>query len=76
MPFSKWGNSLAVRPPAVFVEALDLRAGDEIELTIAAKRNIKVARDRSKDSALKQLCHMRWSFPLDFKFNREDVTER
>src|SRR5258708_30048776 len=35
MQVSKWGNSLAVRLPAVVVEALDLKEGDEIEISIA-----------------------------------------
>src|SRR5690348_13047477 len=47
MQVSKWGNSLAVRLPAVVVEALDLKEGDEIEISIASKRDFKVARDRS-----------------------------
>jgi len=38
MQVSKWGNSLAVRLPAVVVEALDLKEGDEIEISIAGKR--------------------------------------
>ena len=51
MQVSKWGNSLAVRLPAVVVEALDLKEGDEIEISIAGKRDFKVARDRSKERA-------------------------
>ena len=39
MQVSKWGNSLAVRLPAVVVEALDLKEGDEIEISIAGKRD-------------------------------------
>src|SRR5258708_30858458 len=35
MQVSKWGNSLAVRLPAVVVEALDLKEGDEIEISIS-----------------------------------------
>jgi len=73
---SKWGNSLAVRLPAVVVEALDLKEGDEIEISIAGKRDFKVARDRSKERALDQLRQMKWSFPPDFKFNREEINER
>ena len=42
MQVSKWGNSLAVRLPAVVVEALDLKEGDEIEISIAGKRDFKV----------------------------------
>ena len=76
MQVSKWGNSLAVRLPAVIVEALDLKEGDEIEISIAGKRDFKVARDRSKDRALEQLRQMKWSFPPDFKFNREEINER
>ena len=49
MQVSKWGNSLAVRLPAVVVEALDLKEGDEIEISIAGKRDFKVARDRSNE---------------------------
>jgi antitoxin component of MazEF toxin-antitoxin module len=48
MRVSKRGNSLAVRLPAAVVEALDLKGGDEIEISIAGKRDFKVARDRSK----------------------------
>jgi len=73
MQVSKWGNSLAVRLPAVVVEALDLKEGDEIEISIAGKRNFKVGRDRSKDRAFEQLRQMKWSFPPDFKFNREEI---
>ena len=76
MQVSKWGNSLAVRLPAAVVEALDLKAGDEIEISVAGKRVFKVARDRSKQRALDQLRQMKWSFPADFRFNREEINER
>ena len=76
MQVSKWGNSLAVRLPAVVVEALDLKEGDEIEISVAGKRDFKVARDRSKERAFEQLRQMKWSFPPDFKFDREEINER
>jgi antitoxin MazE len=76
MRVSKWGNSLAVRLPSAVVEALDLKEGDEIEISIADKRDFKVARDRSKERALQQLRQMKWSFPPDFKFNRKEINER
>lgn len=76
MQVAKWGNSLAVRLPAALVEALDLKEGDEIEISVAGKRDFKIARDRSKDRALEQLRQMKWSFPLDFKFKREEINER
>jgi len=76
MQVSRWGNSLAVRLPAAVVEALDLKEGDEIEIFVAGKRDFKVARDRSRDQALEQLRQMKWSFPRDFQFNREEIHER
>jgi antitoxin MazE len=76
MQVSKWGNSLAVRLPAVVVKALDLKEGDEIEISIAGKRDFKVGRDRSRERALNQLRQLKWSFPPDFKFDREEINER
>ena len=76
MQVSKWGNSLAVRLPAAVVEALDLKEGDEIEISVAGKRDFKVARDRSKQKALEQLSRMKWSFPRGFRFSREKIHER
>ncbi len=73
MRLFKWGNSLAVRLPAVVVEALDFKEGDEIEISIAGKRDFKLARDRSKERALEQLRQMKWSFLPDFKFNRQEI---
>ena len=76
MQVSKWGNSLAVRLPRTVVDALNLKEGDEIEISVASKREFKVARDRSKEKALEQLRQMRWSFPADFKFNRDEINQR
>ena len=76
MQVSKWGNSLAVRLPVVVVEALDLKEGDEIEISIAGKRHFEVDCDRSKERALEQLRQMNWSFPPEFKFDREEINER
>ncbi len=76
MQVSKWGNSLAVRLPSAVVEALDLKEGDEIEISVAGKREFKVRRDRSKQKALDQLRKMKWSFPDHFRFDREEIHER
>jgi len=44
MQVAKWGNSLAIRLPAVVVAALGLKEGDEIEIHVADERNFGVAR--------------------------------
>ncbi len=76
MQVSKWGNSLAVRLPSAVVDALGLKEGDEIEISVAGKRDFRVARDRSKEKAIKQLRKTKWSFPAGFKFHRDEINER
>jgi antitoxin MazE len=76
MQVSKWGNSLAVRLPAAVVEALKLKEGDEIEITIAGMREFEVARDRSREKAIEVIRRLARPLPPGFKFNREEANER
>jgi antitoxin MazE len=76
MQVAKWGNSLAVRIPTAVVEALDLKEGDEVEISVAGKRDFKVARDRGKEWAIEELRKMKWHLPPGFKFNRREIYER
>lgn len=76
MQVSKWGNSLAVRLPRGVVEALELKEGDEIEITVAGTRQFEVARDRRREEALKRLRALRRPLPSGFKFDREQANER
>lgn len=76
MQVSKWGNSLAVRLPASVVEALELKAGDQIEIRIAHKRAFEVSRDQSRERALARLRKLRRPFPPGFVFDREEANER
>jgi len=76
MQVAKWGNSLAVRLPAVVVEALDLKEGDQIEIRVAGKREFEVSRDRSRERALEKLRKLRRPFPPGFKFDRDEANAR
>ena len=76
MQVSKWGNSLAIRLPVAVVEALKLKEGDEIEISIAGKRHFKVDRDRSREKALESLRRLARPLPPGFKFDREELNER
>ncbi|HTZ88790.1 MAG TPA: AbrB/MazE/SpoVT family DNA-binding domain-containing protein [Alloacidobacterium sp.] len=76
MQVSKWGNSLAVRLPAVVVEALALKEGDQITIHIAGKREFEVSRDRSRQKAIEGLRKLRRPFPPDFTFDREEANAR
>jgi antitoxin MazE len=72
----KWGNSLALRLPAAVVEALALKAGDEIEIHVADARLFGVARKPARKELLKRLRTFRGRLPTDFKFDRDDVNAR
>ena len=76
MQVSKWGNSLAVRLPAVVVEALELKEGDQIEIRVAGKGTFEVIRDQSRQRALENLRKLRRPFPAGFVFDRDDIYER
>ncbi|MEH2508123.1 MULTISPECIES: AbrB/MazE/SpoVT family DNA-binding domain-containing protein [unclassified Bradyrhizobium] len=76
MQVAKWGNSLAVRLPAVVVEALGLREGDEIEIHVTAERQFGVARKSGRDELLKRLRAFRGRLPADFKFDRDEANAR
>ena len=76
MQVAKWGNSLAVRLPQAVVEALKLKEGDEIEITIAGRRHFEVARDRSREQALARLREYRGRLPPGFRFDRDEANAR
>lgn len=64
-----------MRLPAALVEGLDLTDGDVVEISMGGKRDFRVARDRSKERGFQQLREMKWTFPPDFRFNREEIHE-
>ena len=76
MQVAKWGNSLAIRLPAAVVEALVLKAGDEIEILIADARELSVARKPGRKELLKRLHAFRGRLPSDFKFDRDEANAR
>ena len=76
MQVAKWGNSLAVRLPAAVVDALELKAGDEIEIHIADARELSVARKPGRKDWLKRLRAFRGRLPSDFKFDRDEANAR
>jgi len=76
MQVGKWGNSLAVRLPAVVVEGLALKEGDDIEIEIADTRTFRVRRDPSREEALQRLKALNWTLPPGFCFSRDEANER
>ena len=76
MQVAKWGNSLAVRLPASVVEALELKAGDEVEIHVADAKVFSVARKPGREDLLKRLRAFRGRLPDDFKFDRDEANAR
>lgn len=76
MRVSKWGNSLAVRLPSSVVEALALKDGDEIEVTIAGARTFVAARDDKRARALLALKTLGKPLPPGWRFERDDANGR
>jgi antitoxin MazE len=76
MRIAKWGNSLAIRIPAAVVEALELKAGDNIEIHVAGAREFAVGRKPAREELLKRLRAFRGRLPDDFKFDRDEANAR
>jgi len=76
MKVSKWCNSLAIRIPNVVVEALQLKEGEEVEVTVAGVRHFRVERERSREKALETLRRLARPFPPGWKFDRKEANER
>jgi antitoxin MazE len=76
MQVSKWGNSLAVRLPAAVVKDLDLKEGDEIEISVRDNRSFEVERDRRRLEALEEIRKLRRPLPPGYKFNRAELYDR
>ena len=76
MQVSKWGNSLAVRLPAIVVEALELKEGDEIEIRVVDRHELDVARKPTRTELIARLDKYRGLLPADFKFDRDEANAR
>lgn len=76
MRVAKWGNSMAVRLPAAVVDALALKEGDEIEISVVGDRRFEVRRDRARENALDRLKALRRTLPPGFVFDRDDANRR
>lgn len=76
MQVSKWGNSLAIRLPAVVVEALELRDGDDVKVYVDDARAFAVSKRPGCSELLQRLRKYRGRLPADFSFERDAAHER
>lgn len=77
MKVARWGNSLAIRIPADVAAALELKEGDEVQITIKEDRELEVAKDRKRAEALQRLRELATDLklPPGWKFDREEIYE-
>jgi antitoxin component of MazEF toxin-antitoxin module len=61
MQVAKWGNSLAIRIPAAVAEALELKAGDDVEVHVSDLKTFGIARKPS--TKRRYLISPSWSQP-------------
>jgi len=76
MKVSKWGNSLGVRLPQAVVDALTLKAGDDIEIVVSGARRFEVRRNSTRLRALERLRALSRPLPLGFVFDRDEANAR
>lgn len=76
MQIEKWGRSLAIRLPATVVEALELKAGDQIDVQIAGSRTIAIEKTADAQALLARLRKFRGRLPADFTFDRLEANQR
>jgi antitoxin MazE len=76
MQVAKWGNSLAVRLPAVVVEALKLKEGDNIEIEVAGAHRFEIKKAPSARELLARVRKYRGRLPADFRFDRLEANAR
>ncbi len=76
MQVRKWGDSLAIELPHDVVETLQLREGDEIEITTPRKGVAEMERKPTRQELIESLRQFRGMMPADFKFNRDEANER
>lgn len=76
MQVSRWGNSLAIRIPASVAKALDLKEGDEVEVTATQDGRLEVARDCKRARAIERIRSMQFELPPGWKFDREEANRR
>jgi antitoxin MazE len=76
MQVAKWGNSLAVRLPATVIDALELKAGDDIDIHIVGERQFEIEKTATPLEVLARLRKFRGRVPTGFRFDRLEAHER
>jgi len=77
----RWGNDLAVQIPEELSRALDLKAGDEIDVRITRKGGVEadrseIASPMTREKALERIRALARPLPEGWKFGRDEANRR
>ncbi len=67
---------MAVRLPKSLVDALGLKAGDELDVVAAEGRRLEIAKQERGERFLREIASYERPLPEDYKFDREDANRR
>ncbi|WP_029146808.1 AbrB/MazE/SpoVT family DNA-binding domain-containing protein [Methylophilus sp. 5] len=73
MRVQKWGNSLAVKLPHNFVQAFEIKEGDDISLCVAGERSSDDIKQEHAKELLMRLRVFRGRLPESFRFDRVEA---
>lgn len=76
MQVKKLDDGLAVRLPEYVVEALGLKEGDEIDVSVAGLKTLEIDHKMTREEALQRLKEISRPLPPGFKFDRLEANER
>jgi antitoxin MazE len=55
---------------------LGLSAGDELSIVDVVERTLVVQKEDRRKAALERLASLNWTLPPDYKFDRDEASER
>ncbi len=76
MRVAKWGNSLAIRLPQPVIKELDLKVGDDIDITLNELGAFSISKQSARELALTRIKSRSFELPLDYRFDREEANAR
>jgi antitoxin MazE len=76
MRVAKWGNSLAIRLPAEVIETVKWGPGEELQISVVGKDEIRIVRDRRRQRALEKFRKHRVKYDGRFVFDRDEIYGR
>jgi len=76
MRVTRWNDALAVQIPDDVAKSLDLKEGDEVDLSLRPGENGSPVSEEERQQALEYIKSRKWKLPEGWKFDRDEANER